>query len=61
MDDKLAEQLILTEEQCNLLRKCILLECKGVKETLLLPSLLYQVSNLPLDVTQVLFKFLYKI
>lgn len=52
MDEKMVECLIQTEEQCNLLRKCIMVECKGVKDTLLLPSLLYQATALPIDVSQ---------
>ncbi|KAI1732250.1 ligand-binding domain of nuclear hormone receptor domain-containing protein [Ditylenchus destructor] len=49
VDDKLVEQLMGTEQLCNKLRNCILDECRNVRETLVQPSLLYQVNNLQRD------------
>lgn len=40
-----------SENLCNLLRNCRLEEVKGVRETLLQPSLIYQAHNLPKDVS----------
>lgn len=58
IDDKIVEQLMGMEQLCNQLRCRVLDECKSVKETLLQPSLLFQVQNLQTDETT-LFKELY--